>query len=278
MNAMPSGCFRWRNTICGALCLIISAAAVTGARGDSFFSETDQQRLLSAYPDHLLKIENGEVIWRDTTRMKLDDGHGQKSFDEWLERPDIADMFAKAYVPGDLTAPPAKDDDPGRARNAAFFDKMYGDCTKHKVEPNLATVIWLPKKSGQQVRMSTVNGVAAKLEAVSAELDQLAKEFDKFLVPSDGTYNCRVIAGTDRVSAHGYGIAIDLATKHSNYWRWAKTAPGGAIVYRNEIPPEIVRIFEKHGFIWGGKWHHYDTMHFEYRPELLPPSGTEPPR
>jgi hypothetical protein len=21
--------------------------------------------------------------------------------------------------------------------------------------------------------------------------------------------------------------------------------------------------------IWGGKWGHFDTMHFEYRPELL---------
>jgi hypothetical protein len=30
-----------------------------------------------------------------------------------------------------------------------------------------------------------------------------------------------------------------------------------------------VRVFEKHGFIWGGAWYHYDTMHFEYRPELL---------
>jgi len=34
---------------------------------------------------------------------------------------------------------------------------------------------------------------------------------------------------------------------------------------------EIVEIFERHGFIWGGKWYHYDTMHFEYRPEMLPP-------
>mgnify|MGYP002637708491 CR=1 FL=1 len=25
------------------------------------------------------------------------------------------------------------------------------------------------------------------------------------------------------------------------------------------------------GFIWGGRWFHYDTMHFEYRPELLHP-------
>ena len=39
---------------------------------------------------------------------------------------------------------------------------------------------------------------------------------------------------------------------------------------------EIVRIFEKHGFIWGGRWYHYDTMHFEYRPELLGVRGVMP--
>jgi len=41
----------------------------------------------------------------------------------------------------------------------------------------------------------------------------------------------------------------------------------------NEIPWEIVHIFEKHGFIWGGKWYHYDTMHFEYRPEMIAPAN-----
>jgi hypothetical protein len=30
-----------------------------------------------------------------------------------------------------------------------------------------------------------------------------------------------------------------------------------------------VEIFERHGFIWGGKWGHFDTMHFEYRPEFF---------
>lgn len=39
--------------------------------------------------------------------------------------------------------------------------------------------------------------------------------------------------------------------------------------YPNQIPWPIILIFEKYGFIWGGKWHHYDTMHFEYRPELF---------
>ena len=37
----------------------------------------------------------------------------------------------------------------------------------------------------------------------------------------------------------------------------------------------LVTVFENHGFIWGGKWRHYDTMHFEYRPELLD-SSPEP--
>ena len=38
----------------------------------------------------------------------------------------------------------------------------------------------------------------------------------------------------------------------------------------DRIPKEIVDVFEKYGFIWGGRWYHYDTMHFEYRPEFLP--------
>ena len=39
--------------------------------------------------------------------------------------------------------------------------------------------------------------------------------------------------------------------------------------YKNRFPRKLVDIFERHGFIWGGAWYHYDTMHFEFRPELL---------
>jgi D-alanyl-D-alanine carboxypeptidase len=69
------------------------------------------------------------------------------------------------------------------------------------------------------------------------------------------------------MSMHAYGAAIDLNLKFSDYWLWQKKAD--PIPYRNRMPQEIVDIFERHGFIWGGKWYHYDTMHFEYRPELL---------
>jgi hypothetical protein len=232
-------------------------------------STAARARLLAAYPAQLERIDGGELVWRDGTRMPLDDGKGDKSFEEWLAHPDIADMLALPYPAGAEATPPAANVDPGRARNAAFFDKVYGDCRKGEVEKNLTPVAWLPKRTRQVLPFSKINGAAQALAAVSAELDALPAAFDVFLYPSAGTYNCRVIAGTTRVSAHGNGIAIDIALARSHYWRNAGATGDGAVVYRNEIPMEIVRTFEKHGFIWGGRWYHYDTMHFEYRPELV---------
>ncbi len=184
-------------------------------------------------------------------------------------------MLAVPYPAGLLKDPPARDFDPGRARSSTFFDRMYGDCRKGEVAKHLVEIIWLPGTVRQRLMVTSVNGVADKLAAVSRELDQLPPRFRTFLAPAAGTYNCRRIAGTDRLSAHGYGIAIDIAPRSAHYWYWTKPAADGVYAYRNAIPPEIIAIFEAHGFIWGGKWYHYDTMHFEYRPELLSPAAAE---
>ena len=231
--------------------------------------------LIAAYPHHLDRIEGNVLAWRDGTRMPIDDGRGPKTHEARLATADIKDMFVVPYPRGARVSPPARDEDPGRARNAALFDKMYGDCGKGGVAANLVDVVWLPKKWGKPLKVTRINGVAEKLAAVSRELDALPASFDRYLFPSAGTYACRSIAGTDRISAHGHGIAIDLSTVTTDYWRWAKRAPtkGDAIPYRNRLPLEIVDIFERHGFIWGGKWYHYDTMHFEYRPDLLGLTG-----
>jgi hypothetical protein len=131
-------------------------------------------------------------------------------------------------------------------------------------------VPWLPALGGGTVAVTTRFGVDEKIAAISAELERLPRRFHKYLVPSAGAFNWRTIAGTRRLSVHSFGAAVDISTKHANYWRWDGHRAGDAIAYRNEIPMEIVAIFEKHCFIWGGRWYHYDTMHFEYRPELLP--------
>ncbi|WP_240488652.1 M15 family metallopeptidase [Labilithrix luteola] len=59
-------------------------------------------------------------------------------------------------------------------------------------------------------------------------------------------------------------------TAASNYWEWEKK-PDGSFTWKNSIPQAIVDAFESERFIWGGRWAHFDTMHFEYRPELFDP-------
>jgi hypothetical protein len=225
--------------------------------------------LIAAYPDTLARAEGNTIVFKNGTRLPFDDATGPKDIATLLSAPDIEDMFALPYPKGRAALAPALNADPGRFRNGAFFKAMYGDCGKDDVTRNLVEIAWLPKRAHARIKVTKINGVAEHLAKVSAELDALPDRFTKYLVPAAGTYNCRPIAGTSRVSAHGFGIAIDIATKGSHYWRWAQPGPDGRYAYRNAIPLEIVSIFEKHGFIWGGRWYHYDTMHFEYRPEML---------
>ena len=242
-------------------------------------NERLMRRLVDAYPEHLAGYEDNVIIWHDGTRMPFDDGR-DKTFSETLTDPDLEDQFYTAYPRGLRGVPPLENNDPGRVRYEPFFTKMYGDCKQNgsAVEANLETVVWLPDNYGKTLRVTGVNGVAEALRQVSAALDELPARFMKYLRPSAGTYHCRTIAGTERFSVHAFGAAVDINAKYGDYWRWRGTEPGEELVYRNRIPWEIVEIFEQHGFIWGGKWYHYDTLHFEYRPELLnaPPRAPAP--
>ncbi len=259
----------WR-LMAAAMLAALAAAAGSPARSDDAASMAAAgRRLVAAYPDHLERVDGGEIVWRDGTRMAIGN-IADRLPAETIAAPTLADMFRWPYPAGVPAAVPPPGHDPGRARHRAFFDRMYGDCTRGGVAASLVDVEWLPQKRGGKVRVTRINGVAGRLAAVSRELDRLPRTFDRFLVPSAGAYACRPIAGTRRPSAHGYGIAIDIAIAPSSYWRWHGAAGGTAPRWRNRIPMEIVAIFERHGFIWGGRWSHYDTMHFEYRPELLP--------
>jgi len=149
---------------------------------------------------------------------------------------------------------------------------MYGDCRRNEVSPKLRSIEWLSAHGGGRVAVTTLNGVDKALTSVSKELDTLPAAFVKFLAPTAGTYNCRTVAGSSVPSMHAYGAAIDLNPKYSDYWRWSANGATDP-VWKSQIPIEIVRVFEKHGFIWGGYWYHFDTTHFEYRPELLTDSS-----
>jgi hypothetical protein len=181
-----------------------------------------------------------------------------------MASPDVDDVFAVPYSKGPIKPVVDPDDDPGRVRIEAVLRATYG-ATATEVVAALVDV----SLRGHTVRVH--RKVEEPFRRVAARLDEAARAdptIDRFFRHLGGTFNWRVIAGTDRTSAHAWGFAIDLDPALSHYWR----NDGATIAWKNSIPQAIVDAFEAEGFIWGGRWFHYDTMHFEYRPEMLDPS------
>lgn len=240
--------------------------ALTTASLKAETREGSLDRLVRAYPEALSGHDDKDIFWRDGTIMPVEDGTGIKSFDELLRNASILDQLRLPYRKG-ASQPPSLNDDPGRFRNEAFFKKMYGDCNRSDFQKSLVTIAWLPRSWGKAIRVTRINGVADRLREISAEIERLEPAIRKAAFPIAGVLSCRSVADTGKMSMHGYAAAIDLNLEYSDYWLWAGKAK--TIPYKNRMPREIIDIFEHHGFIWGGNWYHYDTMHFEYRPELV---------
>jgi len=97
-------------------------------------------------------------------------------------------------------------------------------------------------------------------------------------------WSWRNIAETQSRSFHAYGLAIDIIPRSYGgkeaYWMWASSRRSDwwNISYndRHHPPDAVIKAFEKFGFVWGGKWLYFDTIHFEYRPEVLVLAGMPP--
>ena len=224
------------------------------------------QKLIKAYPDQIVGYRDNKIIFSDKSNLIYDD-FKNKTNQELLNNPDIEDQFKFVYNKANKNL--IQKEDAGRIRNEAFFKKIYGN-SKSEVESKMTEIIWCPKLVNQNIKVTTVNGIDKIVKKLSAELDN-NPEFKKYINAIGGTFSWRKISGTNRLSMHSYGMTIDINVKNSNYWQWDCKCKNEEVTlsYRNQIPLKLVSIFEKYGFIWGGNWKHYDTMHFEYRPELL---------
>jgi hypothetical protein len=174
-------------------------------------------------------------------------------------------MYVAPYPHGAIAPITEAGLDPGAVRVEAMFRQTYGrnerDVTRALTSVKLAGhLIAVHKKAAPAFERA-----AARVHAAIARQPSLAKYFEHL----GGTFNWRPIAGTDELSLHAYGIALDIDTWYSDYWRNDSHDPPR---WKNRIPQAVVDAFEAEGFVWGGRWFYYDTMHFEYRPELLDPS------
>jgi hypothetical protein len=222
--------------------------------------------LVESYPDHLCGATAETLVWCDGTRMPWRTRTPPKDLEARLNTADLADQMSQRYPLGRTFAIPPPED-PGRLRHQPFFFKMYG-ATARAVGKTTVRVPWV---KGKDLKVTTVNGVHDALRRVAEGLSKLPPKQRRFVETPSGTFVWRTVKGTQRLSMHSFANAIDVGVKYSDYWKWVKPNAEGVRRYRNRFPLEVVEIFERHGFIWGGKWAHFDTMHFEYRPELLHP-------
>lgn len=226
--------------------------------------------LRDAYPERVCGAAPGALLWCDGTAMAWDDGE-VKDLAAALARPDLEDQMSIPYPPrGSLGAAQPPGADPGRMRHLPFFHEMYG-ATEAEVRSRLVAVRFGATSARGRVWVTAVNGVADRLRAAAAEISRLPLPVRRIAAETAGGFAWRAVRGEERLSAHAFGIAVDVARGHGDFWRWAPLGADGLPRFRNRVPLEVVDALERQGFIWGGAWSHFDTMHFEYRPELLDP-------
>jgi D-alanyl-D-alanine carboxypeptidase len=221
--------------------------------------------LLTAYPD--LTLDGDAIVVPTGLRLPLGQDNDRAPQDR-LANPTLREQFHDIYPLGfDLTSREIPWYDPGRARVEALFQALYG-ASAADVKATLQKTR-ITGATSATFLMTDRQGVACQMAAALAEVAALDIDWAPAFTDIGGSFNWRKIAGTERYSAHSYGIAFDLNSALGGYWRWSNRPEGDAGPFDNKFPAEIIATFERFGFIWGGKWHHFDGMHFEYRPELI---------
>ncbi len=85
---------------------------------------------------------------------------------------------------------------------------------------------------------------------------------------NSSAFNYRFIAGTDRLSNHSFGRALDINPMQNPYTQYDGTVvPSGARydpAQPGTVTQEVAAVFKSRGWVWGGDWDgHTDWQHFE---------------
>jgi ribosomal protein L19 len=281
-----------------------SALAVQLPFDAPFFSEIQPgereiRSLAAAWPDRIQEIGPRDGDWMlsiDGSRFAW--AHGRMLPES--ERGRWKEYAALAFYDYPRALPPLPVlDDPSAARLRALVTEEQRHPPRRS-EKFLGALLKAPNRGSTESRLvrTEISGftvtvherLRGPVSRVSRELDFLRKSdplvssYMRKLAEMNG-YNFRFVEGTRSRSLHSYGTAIDLIPKREggySYWQWAmgKVPDWWTIPYKDRwMPPAaLVRAFERQGFVWGGKWLFFDTMHFEYRPEILLMRASPGPR
>lgn len=133
-----------------------------------------------------------------------------------------------------------------------------------EMQPYL-TVITVPiidtKGTADTMQLTVHRSLASTIKQIFEEMKKI-----KFPVRKSDTagYVWRQMASSASISHHSYGCVIDLNWQ-SNPMVGVTSGSYLPGVDRYSVTPQVVQIWKKHGFYWGGDWSKSkDYMHFTY--------------
>ncbi len=250
--------------------------------------------LKQAYPERITEVAQRDGEWA----ARMESGGEWFYWEEGRLLPEglreHRDQFSGirfyAYVPGPYHTPIPDAETAERLREMSarlreeppqrfpgFFDALYGVSSAAEADSLMVKVRFL----GHTARVHPM--IAEALRRAGEEIERAAEtdgDVMAFVAGIDeiGGFSWREIAGTKSRSYHSYGAAVDIVPKSYggaySYWRWAMTA--GIAEWWNlpesrrwHVPQAVIDAFERNDFVWGGKWLFFDSIHFEYRPEIF---------
>jgi len=272
-----------------AICLGLGAVAVTSpsttatqaaaepvapARGP------DADLRVRAFTESYAALIDSVVLHEDDVVFALARGRlhfqdGRMLEEGRLDRSPACDPIFYAYPLGPLSEPPAAEAEmPTYCTDVQ--EVMWGR-TEKEIRDHGRTIEFLDHRMFvNELVIEPLGAVERDIRVVARRDPAVAAWVDEL----DVTYSfvSRDIAGSETRSQHGWGMAVDFVPRsyggRAVYWRWSRVYDREGWdripLERRWSPPEpVVEIFESHGFVWGGKWAHFDMIHFEYRPEIL---------
>jgi hypothetical protein len=258
-------------------------------------AEQVMKALAAAYPESIERAEFRDGDWAVMLRGVWYYYAGGRLLPEEL-RAGMTEIDPQPFYNYPYELPPWKtpsSEDAARFRNMSnnrrrnppkrsqhFFNALWRAHSKEEAYERVKTLRFL----GASVMVHY--SILEELSLVEEQILTLAKTDSavRAWIKSIGTvggWSWRDIAETQSRSFHAYGTAVDILPKSAggkeSYWLWTlRTKPewwNTPYEQRLHPPASVIKAFESLGFVWGGKWSYFDTIHFEYRPEIMLLSG-----
>lgn len=164
--------------------------------------------------------------------------------------------------------------------NEAVLNDLLIDCTLVKVpymnfegKPSLGEIIVNKKLANEVLEIFTeIYDNKVPIQEISLVDKYDADDNKSMSANNSSAFNYRTIAGTNKLSNHGKGLAIDINPLQNPHVVKGVASPEGGSDYIDRTSNQkgmivegdvIHKAFTSRGWKWGGDWRNPDYQHFE---------------